>query len=180
MMDRQSVYFVVGLAILCGMAVYGMFHYARNIAGVELPPVSKVSSSAADGKSQTLKEQPSATESEIRNVEERQTPPSATDSRNPFLWNGELEPKVVVKVEEKPITPPRLGMIVVGPEARLAFLDEKLVYEGRQYGGFRVEKIAPRVVTLSSADGRFQLIAPEGRFGPAEVKREERKHVEKR
>lgn len=180
MMGRQNVYFVVGLAVLCGMAVYGMFHFGSNFGKTPIPPIPSASSSAADGKSQTRKDQPSATESEIRNVEERQTPPSFADSRNPFLWNGELEPKVTEKVEEKPITPPRLGMIVVGPETRLAFLDEHLVYEGRQHGGFRVERIAPGAVTLSYAKGRLQLIAPVGHFGPAEVKREERKHVEKR
>jgi hypothetical protein len=179
-MDRQTGYFVVGLVILCALAGYGIYHYAAGFMGVQLPPVSKPTEAGGVGKMQTQKEQPTATDAEIRSEPERQTPASLAGSRNPFLWDGEVEPKEEKKQVEAPVTPPRLGMIVVGPEARLAFLNEKLVYEGREVGGFRVEKIAPRAVTLSNANGRLQLIAPQGRFGPAEVKREERKHVEKR
>ena len=180
--DRQNVYYFVGLAIFCGLVVFGMVYYGKDRLQVKLTDVCKPVECKTNGQQQTVMDIDSTTLHKMQHsYEEQKTPRPLETPRNPFLWNDEMKPpEIIVKVEKAPEKVPRLGMIIVGPGSRLAFLDEKLVYEGREHGGFRVEKIAPKAVTLSSASGRLQLIAPVDHFGPAEVKREERTRLEKR
>lgn len=168
MIDRQSVYFFVGLAILCIIAVGTVSYFLKPALVTELPPISKPPATSKGGK--TLQRDPG----DIRwdQYENKQFSSYEKTSGNPFCWPGECE------VEDNETPPPKsvpqLGMIIIAQGSRLAFLDKKVVYEGDHHAGYRVEKIAPKAVTLSYGNGILQLIAPVDHFGPAEVKRLER------
>ncbi len=174
MIDRQTMYYYVGLTVLCIMVVVSVVFYVKPRLETKLPPISKVAASTTKGQLER-RDIASTSLGMMKNKEGELKPMEPIDAmRNPFLWYGELKPQKAVTAPSVPKSIPRLGMIIIGQKSRLAFLDEKLVYEGRQHEGYYVEKIAPRAVTLSNAYGKLQLIAPEDHFGPAKVKRVER------
>lgn len=171
MIDRQTVYYYIGLVILCVVVVATVVFIVKPSITDKLDPVAQPKREAYDPT--TIKKDPhEGTLAIMRTKYEGENAglPVAAD-RNPFIKPGEIGPR---KEAAAPKKVPALGMIIVGPERRLAFLDRKLVYEGQQHGGYRIERIASRAVTLSNAYGKLQLIAPEDYFGSAQVKRLER------
>ncbi len=91
--------------------------------------------------------------------------------RNPFLWQGELTPKepVTRKKREKPVTIPRLGMILIGQNIKSAMLDDTLVHRNDHYGGHVVEAIGPDYVILSGGYGVLKISVPEKSFGDPKI-----------
>lgn len=192
MIDRQSAYYYVGLAVLCGAVVLTMLYVVKPSLTVDVtaPDVTHAPSTGKqpDKKGRQPQAQAQAqpqAQAQLAQAEgERLLGQGKTQSlRSPreessFNEPGELEETAPAPVQE--IKPPRLGMIIFGPVARLAFLDQSLVREGARYGAFRVDRIAPKSVFLSHPNGTLELIAPGDRFGPAEVKQKERKRLEKR
>jgi len=172
MIDRQSTYYYVALAALCLLVVITFNFYLKNYFEETLEPVKKQQGPpAGPASTEGTQDRDYLTPIIWNEAEKQKTIQPFGTSRNPFLWPGEME----AVSEGGPLPPvPQLGMIIVSQENRLAFLDQKLVYEGSQHSGFRVEKIAPGAVTLSHAGGKLQLIAPDDHFGPAKVKRLER------
>lgn len=173
MIDRQSIYYYVGLAALSIIVVFGVVYFSKNM-GPQLDPIPRTpvmpTGAQATGK------ETGAIDHLDRYLEneDRLLSRDYGDIHNPFLWRDELKPEKTDQIAPMPKSVPRLGMIIIGQYGRLAFLDQKLVYEGDQYAGYRVEKIDHRSVTLSYSNGKLQLIAPVDHFGPAEVKRLER------
>jgi hypothetical protein len=185
--ERQTAYYIVALALFCAVVVGAMVYYGSPLMIVNPPPIARSVASAPTGHAQ--KQDTSKTSRAImqKGYEEEEHAQVSENLRNPFLWTDELKPKVQEKkeapppVETEPPPPPRLGMIIVTPDMRLAFLDERPVREGERCGSYRLEKIAPKAVVLSivASGRRVQLISPRNHFGPAELKREERKDLEK-
>lgn len=170
MIDRQTVYYYIGLAVLCIMVVATVVLYVKPRIEEKPPPISQPPSSAQSGRLQKRDITEGTRAIMQTKYEEKETPETGIAKRNPFLWAGEIGPKK----STKQTSVPQLGMIIMGPKQRIAFLDQKPVYEGQKHGGYRVEKIFSNGVTLSNAYGRFQLITPKDSFGPAQVKRLER------
>lgn len=177
MIDRQSIYYYVGLAVLCLIVVGSVGYLLKTRFDItkdkkRMPDISKPLPSARGGE---LNKRDPGDITWDKYAEQQPTRPFKTMRKplNPFLWPEEIEPEKQ-QVAAVPESVPRLGMIIVGLKNRLAFLDQKPVYEGNQHSGFRVEKIAPKAVTLSYSYGQLQLIAPDDHFGPAKVKRVER------
>ncbi|RZB36049.1 MAG: hypothetical protein SRB2_02554 [Desulfobacteraceae bacterium Eth-SRB2] len=169
MMDRQSIYYYVGLAVFCLIVVVGVVYFLKPRIEVGIPSPVEPPRNARGGQLHT-RDPGDIIWDKYPEHPTRLKP--MLDPLNPFLWPGELNPSI--SVTKAPESVPRLGMIIVGRKNRLAFLDQKPVYEGNRHRGFRVEKIAPRAVTLSYSNGKLQLIAPEDHFGPVKVKRVER------
>ncbi|MCU0615422.1 MAG: hypothetical protein MUD09_10165 [Desulfobacterales bacterium] len=170
MIDRQSVYYYVGLAVLCIVVVGTVGYFLKPLLVTDLPPITKLPASPKGGK--TVQSDPGYILWD--QYEKQQLNRHDDTTRNPFLWPDEMKPTIVDTTESLPKSVPHLGMIIIAQDSRLAFLDKKLVYEGDHHAGYRVEKIAPKAVTLSYVNGKLQLIAPGDHFGPAEVKRLER------
>ena len=176
--NRQNMYYCFGLAALCILVVVLMEYVVVPRIKTDLPRISKMTGSTVGGKVQ--KRDPfQSTLDDIRKpdgIHQGVATPKPV-SRNPFLWPGEMRPQKentpIKEVKTKQL--PRLGMIIVGQDRSLAFLNETLVnkgdvYKHDQYGEFKVEEIAPKAITLSDKYGKWQLISPEDHFGPAEVK----------
>jgi hypothetical protein len=173
MNDRQTVYYYVGLAVLCLMVVVAVVYYVKPHLETPLPSIPQP---PADTQGGSVKpEDPyGVTLRTMTKGEDQPAPQQGDSARNPFLLPGEMDPKKQETPPPEPKSVPKLGMIIVGAENRIASLDQELVYEGNMHAGFLVEKIAPRAVTLSNVYYKLQLIAPTDHFGPAEVKRVER------
>jgi hypothetical protein len=82
---------------------------------------------------------------------------SYDNERNPFIWPGELDIKEEIKIEVKPVKVPRLGMIVVGPRDRYAYLDCRITRVGDVYNEHQIDSIEPNSVIISGSYGRIQL-----------------------
>ncbi len=93
-----------------------------------------------------------------------------TAERNPFLWQGELtkKPKGVAPKEQQVVIP-KLGMIIIGQQARSVVLDGHRVAEGESYREHRVEKINPKSVILSGKYGKIKISISSRSFGPPKV-----------
>ncbi len=172
MIDRQTTYYYIGLAVLCTIVVVGVVFFLKPRMETKLPAVSQVSASAQSGRLQKRDITDGTRDIMQTKYKDRNNSQSLNTNRNPFIWYGEIGPKKNLTGVPKSV--PELGMIIIGQKRRIAFLDKKLVYEGKEHGGYRVERIAPKAVTISNAYGRLQLIAPEDHFGRAQVKRLER------
>lgn len=170
MIDRQTVYYYIGLAVLCVMVVATVVFFVKPRIEEKPPPISKPPSSTQSGRLQKRDITDGTRAIMQTKYEEKETTDAVNANRNPFLWYGEIGPKK----QTKRTSVPKLGMIIMSPKRRIAFLDQKPVYEGQKHGGYQVDKIFLNGVTLSNAYGRFQLITPKDSFGPAQVKRLER------
>lgn len=93
--------------------------------------------------------------------------------RNPFLWPDEIKALTRKRIEEAK-TPaaagrgkksPRLSMIIVGGNRKLALLDDIFVREGDMVNDYKVLKIGRNQVTLKGAgkDIRLKINPPRGR-----------------
>lgn len=97
---------------------------------------------------------------------------SPKGQRNPFLWQGELNPVVntaVAEKKEQPVEIPRLGMILVREGEKTAMLDGTLVHTGDTYAGHRIEAIEPEYVILSGGYGVLKISVQKKSFGVPQV-----------
>jgi hypothetical protein len=97
---------------------------------------------------------------------------SSGDLRNPFMWLGEGVEKIVEVVEEiQPIRVrvPHLGMILIGSDGPVAYLDCVQVRQGEHHLDHLVEEIGLNHVVLSGEYGRIQLTTSPASYGAAQV-----------
>lgn len=84
-------------------------------------------------------------------------------ARNPFLWPGEIpgerfaEAAPEAGASEEQRTLPRLTMILIGEQKKIACINEQLLLEGSQFNGDRVASIKEKEVVLTGASGETRL-----------------------
>ena len=98
--------------------------------------------------------------------------------RNPFVWPGEVfspagkkeartsagSPKKAKAGEERPV--PRLHMIIIGENRKLAMIDETFVFEGSKFKGDTVKEIDENQVVLRGDGGETRLSLSEYTLAP--------------
>lgn len=95
--------------------------------------------------------------------------------RNPFLWEGELQPEDPPKpleVDSKPEQPleiPKLSMILNSSSGKSAMLNETLVHQGESYAGHTVENIESDYIILSGEYGVLKISMLAKSFGECKV-----------
>lgn len=94
-------------------------------------------------------------------------------ARNPFLWPGEVPGETIREAAgpggalgEEQRALPRLTMILIGEQKKIACINERLVFEGSQFNGDRVDSIKEKEVVLTGASGETRLALGEYTLAP--------------
>ena len=94
--------------------------------------------------------------------------------RNPFLWPEEMTGRkygegqtTAGKMGGETKGIPRLNMIFIGENRKIALINDKLVFEGSRLNGDKVDKIGEKEVLLKSDTGETRLSLSEYTFAPA-------------
>ena len=95
-------------------------------------------------------------------------------ARNPFLWPEEMLEKQYAKTdspdakkEGEEIGLPRLNMILIGENRKIALINDKLVFEGTIFNGDTVHSIKEKEVVLKGDSGETRLSLAKYTFAPA-------------
>jgi len=96
-------------------------------------------------------------------------------ARNPFLWPEEMLEKQYAKAdspnakkEGEETGLPRLNMILIGENRKIALINNKLVFEGTIFNGDMVHSIKEKEVVLKGDSGETRLSLAKYTFAPAE------------
>ena len=100
--------------------------------------------------------------------------------RNPFLWPEEksfvsdgkkLQTSEQAQMEGGEAAGlPKLKMVIVGENRKIALINTQLVFEGSKIGGDTVKKIEEQEVLLTGEKGETRLSLAEYKFTPAQEK----------
>ena len=99
-------------------------------------------------------------------------------ARNPFLWPEEMLEKQYAKQyatadrpnakkEGEETALPRLNMILIGENRKIALINDKLVFEGTIFNGDMVHSIKEKEVVLKGDSGETRLSLAKYTFAPA-------------
>lgn len=95
-------------------------------------------------------------------------------ARNPFLWPEEMLEKQYAtadspnaKKEGEETALPRLNMILIGENRKIALINDKLVFEGTIFNGDMVHSIKKKEVVLKGDSGETRLSLAKYTFAPA-------------
>ncbi len=170
--DRKwAVFGVVVLLVLVGFIAANKFwFYPKYTVQVQAPPLY---TSPDDIPKVVLIKPFAGTLKEIIQQKDSKKGHAET-GRNPFLWQGELQPKQEKDepdpvIPEQPVEIPRLGMIIIGSRGESAMLDDTLVHQGESYGGHVVEEIESKYVVLSGEYGVLKITMSATSFGEPTV-----------
>ncbi len=173
--DRKwAVFGVVVLLVLAGFIAANKFwFYPEYTVQIQAPPLY---TSPDDIPKIVLIKPFAGTLKEIIHQDDLVNKNSAdfANGRNPFLWQGELQPKQKdagpeVIIPEQPVEIPRLGMIIIGSRGKSVMLDTTLVHKGESYGGHVVEEIESKSVVLSGEYGVLKISMSARSFGEPSV-----------
>jgi hypothetical protein len=92
--------------------------------------------------------------------------------RNPFFWPEEILGKRYAKVsaeerEDGGRGLPRLNMILIGENKKIALINDKILFEGSSINGDNVHRIKEKEVVLRGDTGETRLSLSEYSFAPA-------------
>lgn len=93
--------------------------------------------------------------------------------RNPFFWPDEMVGEKYVKApsegkeEGKGKGLPRLNMILIGENRKIALINDRLVFEGTPINGDKVQSIEEKEVILRGDTGETRLSLAEYTIAPA-------------
>ncbi|MBW2369696.1 MAG: hypothetical protein JRH15_17635, partial [Deltaproteobacteria bacterium] len=141
MIDRETVLYYLGLAAMCMAVVLVVVYIVKPRMVERLDPISRKPRSACGSSTKQI-DIAATTLKTIQSKSNVATIAQLTPAkRNPFIWPGELKPKKArIPIEElRPKTIPKLGMIIISQDRRMAFLDQQLVLEGTKHDGYRVD-----------------------------------------
>lgn len=174
MNGQRWVYLGAALVLLVGVfAVFNIYFVTPRILKSFAPMPVRIITQAETG----AQERPINPVSDDRiinfpkEVPEEETS-SSGDLRNPFMWLGEGVEKIVEVVEEiQPIRVrvPHLGMILIGSDGPVAYLDCVQVRQGEHHLDHLVEEIGLNHVVLSGEYGRLQLTTSPVSYGAPQV-----------